>query len=107
MRNKGNAASKHGEDFAEFHESVNYGQDADLPEMVEQKGPGIASTAVHVSSSRPKTTSPKADNDVARLEAEYATLQDRRQRLLELNRLDEEEQRLKQQIEVRQGQLGH
>jgi hypothetical protein len=46
----------------------------------------------------------RTDEEVAKLEAEYVNLQERRQRLLELNRLDEEERRLKKRIEERLGQ---
>lgn len=46
------------------------------------------------------------DEDVAKLEAEYAIVQERRTRLLEINRLDEEERALKQRVEERTRRFG-
>jgi hypothetical protein len=51
------------------------------------------------SASRHPDNNLEPNEEIAKLEAEYANVQERRQRLMEIDRLDEEERRLKQRIE--------
>jgi hypothetical protein len=66
----------------------------------------ITPAASSASASGPWEIDRRADEEVAKLEAEYVNLQERRHRLLEINRLDEEERKLKQRIEQRRKELG-